>query len=49
LATVEAQRRLASAGHRGPKAKAKRDAAAAAVVLQSYLDARAKPAAPFES
>ncbi len=49
LSTVEAQRRLASAGHRGPKAKARRDAAAAAIVLQSYLDAQASPSSPVES
>lgn len=49
LSSVEAQRRLASAGHRGPKAKARRDAAAAAIVLQSYLDAQASQSAPFES
>jgi len=49
LSSVEAQRRLASAGHRGPKAKARRDAAAAAIVLQSYLDAQASPSDPFES
>ena len=49
LSSVEAQRRLASAGHRGRKAKAKRDAAAAAIVLQSYLDAQAGSSAPFES
>jgi len=48
LSSVEAQRRLASAGHRGRKAKAKRDAAAAAIVLQSYLDAQASPSPPFE-
>jgi putative Holliday junction resolvase len=49
LSSVEAQRRLASAGHRGRKAKARRDAAAAAIVLQSYLDAQAGSSAPFES
>jgi len=51
LSTVEAQRRLASAGHRGPKAKARRDAAAAAIILQGYLDrqAQASPSSPFES
>jgi putative Holliday junction resolvase len=49
LSSVEAQRRLASAGHRGPKAKARRDAAAAAIVLQSYLDAQGSPSTPFES
>ena len=51
LSTVEAQRRLASAGRRGPKAKARRDAAAAAIVLQSYLDSKAQgsPLPPFES
>jgi putative Holliday junction resolvase len=49
LSSVEAQRRLASAGHRGPKAKARLDAAAAAIVLQSYLDAQASRSAPFES
>jgi len=49
LSSVEAQRRLASAGPRGRKAKATRDAAAAAIVLQSYLDAQAGSSAPFES
>jgi putative Holliday junction resolvase len=49
LSSVEAQRRLASAGHRGRKAKARRDAAAAAIVLQSYLDAQASRSAPSES
>ncbi len=51
LSTVEAQRRLASAGHRGPKAKARRDAAAAAIILQGYLDrqAQSSPSSPFES
>jgi len=51
LSTVEAQRRLASAGHRGPKAKARRDALAAAIILQGYLDrqAQASPSSPFES
>jgi putative Holliday junction resolvase len=51
LSTVEAERRLADAGRRGPKAKARRDAAAAAIVLQSYLDSRAQgsPSSPFES
>ena len=49
LSTVEAQRRLASAGRKGPKAKARRDAAAAAIVLQSYLDAQASPSPPYES
>jgi putative Holliday junction resolvase len=51
LSTVEADRRLADAGRSGAKAKAKRDAAAAAIVLQSYLDSQAQssPSAPFES
>jgi len=51
LSTVEAERRLASAGRRGPKARARRDAAAAAIVLQGYLDSQAQgsPSAPFES
>jgi putative Holliday junction resolvase len=51
LSTVEAQRRLASAGQRGPKAKARRDALAAAIILQGYLDhqAQASPSSPFES
>jgi putative Holliday junction resolvase len=51
LSTVEAQRRLASAGHRGPKAKARRDALAAAIILQGYLDRQAQvsPSSPFES
>jgi putative Holliday junction resolvase len=49
LSTVEAQRRLASAGHRGPKAKARRDAAAAAIILQSYLDRHVSPPPPVES
>ena len=51
LSSVEAGRRLASAGRRGPKAKARRDAAAAAIILQGYLDSQAQggPSAPFES
>jgi len=51
LSTVEARRRLADAGRRGPKAKARRDAAAAAIVLQSYMDSQdqSSPSAPFES
>jgi putative Holliday junction resolvase len=50
LSTVEAQRRLASAGHRGPKAKARLDALAAAIVLQGYLDRQAQASpSPFES
>jgi len=50
LSTVEAQRRLATAGHRGPKAKARRDALAAAIILQGYLDRQAQvsPSPPFE-
>jgi putative Holliday junction resolvase len=49
LSSVEAERRLASAGRRGPKAKARRDAAAAAIVLQSYLDAQDRPSPAIES
>lgn len=49
LSTVEAQRRLAGAGQRGPKAKARRDALAAAIVLQSYLDAQDSPSRHSES
>ena len=51
LSTVEAGHRLADAGRRGPKAKARRDAAAAAIILQGYLDSQAQgsPSAPFES
>ncbi len=51
LSTVEAQRRLTSAGKKGPKAKAQRDALAAAIVLQSYIDGQAQgsPSSPFES
>ena len=51
LSTVEAKHRLADAGRRGPKAKARRDAAAAAIILQGYLDSQAQdsPSAPFES
>ena len=50
LSTVEAQRRLASAGKKGPKAKAQRDALAAAIVLQSYIDGQAQgsPSSPSE-
>ena len=48
LSTVEARHRLAEAGRRGRKARAKLDALAAAIVLQSYLDSRAQdsPSAP---
>jgi putative Holliday junction resolvase len=40
LTSVEAEDRLAQAGKRGRDAKAHRDAAAAAVLLQWWLDAR---------
>ena len=51
LSTVEAEHRLADAGRRGSKAKARRDAAAAAIILQGYLDSQGQgsPSAPFES
>jgi len=39
LSTAEAQHRLAKVGHRGRRARL--DALAAAIVLQSYLDSRA--------
>ena len=38
LSTVEAERRLASGGRRGREARARVDASAAAVILQSWLD-----------
>jgi putative pre-16S rRNA nuclease len=38
--TVEANRALAAAGHRGPARRRSIDAAAAAVMLQSWLEAR---------
>jgi putative Holliday junction resolvase len=40
LTTVTATDRLAAAGKRGPAARAAVDSAAAAVILQSWLDAR---------
>lgn len=40
LSTVEAERNLREAGNRGPKRKQKVDSAAAAVVLQAYLDSQ---------
>ncbi|MFN3973695.1 MAG: Holliday junction resolvase RuvX [Dehalococcoidia bacterium] len=43
--TMEAERLLLEAGHRPSRDKAKRDAAAAAVLLQAYLDARARSGA----
>lgn len=42
LSTVEAERNLREAGSRGRKRKQKVDSAAAAVVLQSYLDSQRK-------
>jgi len=39
LTTVSAARSLAAAGHRGPRQRKKIDAAAAAVLLQAWLDA----------
>ena len=40
--TRDADRALAAAGKRGRERRARVDAAAAAIILQSYLDARAK-------
>lgn len=40
LSTVEAERNLREAGNRGRKRKQKVDSAAAAVVLQAYLDSQ---------
>jgi putative Holliday junction resolvase len=40
--TREADRALAAAGKRGRERRARVDAAAAAIILQSYLDARGK-------
>jgi len=40
LSTVEAERLLREAGHRRRALKGRRDAAAAAIILQSYLDRR---------
>ena len=40
LSTVEAERRLREVGVQPSREKGRRDAAAAAVVLQSYLDAQ---------
>jgi putative Holliday junction resolvase len=40
LTTVQAERRLRAAGRRSARRRALRDAAAAAVMLQSYLDSR---------
>ena len=42
LSTVEAERNLREAGSRGRKRKQKVDSAAAAVVLQAYLDSQRK-------
>lgn len=39
LTTLEAERLLREAGHKPSREKARRDAAAATVLLQSYLDA----------
>ena len=43
LTTVEAQRRLLDAGRRKPRDRGQLDAAAAAVILQDYLDAHRPP------
>jgi putative Holliday junction resolvase len=42
LSTVEAERQLASGGRRGREARARVDASAAAVILQSWLDAHGR-------
>jgi len=41
--TVEAERRLRDSGVEPSKDRARLDAAAAAVILESYLDARREP------
>lgn len=46
LSSVEADRHLHAAGLRGKDAKAARDATAAAIILQSYLDSRTMPPLP---
>jgi putative holliday junction resolvase len=43
LSTVEAERNLALAGHRGREVRELVDASAAAVILQAWLDARREP------
>jgi len=48
LTSVEASERLAAAGLRGRERKARLDRAAAALILQEYLDARRSGAAAGE-
>lgn len=49
LTTWEAGERLAAAGHRPTRASGEQDSAAARLILQEYLDARATPARPQET
>lgn len=49
LTTWEAGERLAAAGRRPSRASGERDSAAARLILQEYLDARATPARPQET
>lgn len=46
LTSVEADRRMQEAGMRGRAMKANRDAVAAAIILQSFLDSRKAPPLP---
>lgn len=49
LTTWEAGERLAAAGRRPTRASGEKDSAAARLILQEYLDARARPARPQET
>lgn len=46
LSSVEADRHLQAAGLRGKAARERRDAVAAAIILQAYLDSRRAPPLP---
>ena len=46
LSSREADHHLRAAGKRGREAKAQRDAVAASIILQSYLDSRRDGALP---
>lgn len=48
LSSVEADRRLRAAGLRRRAARTARDATAAAIILQAYLDSRRAPLPPVE-
>jgi putative Holliday junction resolvase len=49
LTSWQAGEQLAAAGHRPSRASGEQDSAAARLILQEYLDARAAPARPQET